>query len=104
MENVLSYVREEYVIDYDNKALRKKGTDHVIQREIPETFALPKSKAKAKAKVLRYPIAAAPCAGGCTSFSGQGSNASHIRKTCTVCGNVTSTPRVHEEISRVKCA
>ena len=80
-------------------ALRKKGTDHVIQRETPESFVLPRSKAKAKAKVLRYPVAAAPCVGGCTTFSGQDSNASHIRKTCTVCGNVTSTLRVHEEVS-----
>ena len=46
--------------------MRWKGTDFVIQRETPEAFALPKSKAKAKTKVLRYPVAAAPCAGGCT--------------------------------------
>ena len=97
MATFLSYVQEEYDIDYAGKALRKKGTDFVIQRETPESFALPKNKAKAKTKVLRHPVAEAPCAGGCTIFNKQGSNASHIRLTCTVCRNVTSTRRVHEK-------
>ena len=54
LASFLSYVQEEYDIDYANSALRKKGTDHVIQRETPESFALPNSKEKAKTKVLRY--------------------------------------------------
>ena len=93
LENYLSYVREEYDIDFDNKALRKKGTDLVIQREISEAYVLPKSKARANTRVLKYPVAAAPCLEGCVSFSKLGSKATHIRKTCTVCGHSTSERR-----------
>ena len=72
LASFLAYVQEEYDIDYANNALRKKGTDFVIQRGTPEAFALPKSKVKAKTKVLRYPVAVVPCVGGCTIFSRQG--------------------------------
>ena len=44
LENYLSYVREEYDIDFDNKALRKKGTDLVIPKMIETaTLELPLS-------------------------------------------------------------
>ena len=92
-------MQEEYEIDYANNVLRKKGTDFVIQRETPEAFALPKSKAKAKTKVLRYPVAAAPCAGGCTIFSWQGSNA-HTSAKLVQCAEMSHRPEgTREEIS-----
>ena len=74
---------------------QKKAMRTIIQREIPQEKK-PSPKKVGNHWSLQHSVLPQKCAAGCVNFSRRGTNVSHIKVTCTVCGESTTEARKQE--------